>query len=207
MQIRNRIKELRTVSPDEVAPNPRNWRTHPKEQRDALRGVLSQVGIAAPVIAYHSARHNGLVLIDGHERMTVGVPFPAVILDVDDAEADVLLATFDPLTNMAGTDTALLDDLLRDISTDSPAVSAMLDALATEAGIVPNSDDWGAALGGLATGDRAPFQQMTFTLSDAQTELVKRALAAAKDAGDFVDTGNENSNGNALARIAEAYLD
>ena len=135
MNIRNRIKELRVVTPDEVAPNPRNWRTHPQAQRDALRGVLAQVGIAAPVIAYESP--TGLMLIDGHERMTVGVPFPAVILDVNEQEAAVLLATFDPLTNMAETDAEALDALLREVSTDSPAVAQMLDELAQDAGIVP----------------------------------------------------------------------
>lgn len=138
MQIRNRILETRLVAPDEVAPNTRNWRTHPQAQRDALRGVLADIGIAAPVIAYHSARvGGGLVLIDGHERMTVGVPFPCAILDVSDAEADTLLATFDPLGAMAETDGAALDALLRDVSTDSPAVQAMLDELAQAAGIVP----------------------------------------------------------------------
>jgi hypothetical protein len=58
----------------------------------------------------------------------------------------------------------------------------------------------------LEDGDRAPFQQMTFTLSDAQAETVKQAMEHAKQAEPFIETGNENSNGNALARIAEAYL-
>jgi ParB family chromosome partitioning protein len=65
--------------------------------------------------------------------------------------------------------------------------------------------DWAGAMGALPEGDRAPFQQMTFTLSDEQAEAVKRALRAAQDVGPFVGTGNENSNGNALARICEAY--
>jgi len=58
----------------------------------------------------------------------------------------------------------------------------------------------------LASGDREPFQQMTFTLSDDQAQDVKRAMDAAKKAGPFVDSVNENSNGNALARIVEVYL-
>jgi hypothetical protein len=78
VNIRNRIIEVRLVTPEEVAPNPKNWRTHPQAQRDALRGILADVGIVAPVIAYETP--NGLMLIDGHERMTVGVPFPCCII-------------------------------------------------------------------------------------------------------------------------------
>ena len=54
--------------------------------------------------------------------------------------------------------------------------------------------------------DRAPFQQMTFTLHDDQAEQVREAIKLAKTAGAFVDTDNENSNGNALARICETYI-
>lgn len=71
---------------------------------------------------------------------------------------------------------------------------------------VPGDEDWAGALGDLPDGDRAPFQQMTFTVSDEQAEQIGRALEKAKDAAPFADTGNENSNGNALARICEVYL-
>lgn len=67
-------------------------------------------------------------------------------------------------------------------------------------------DVWSDALGALPQGDKAPFQQMTFTVSDEQAEQVKRALEAAKRVAPFVDTGNENSNGNALARVCEVFL-
>jgi hypothetical protein len=72
-------------------------------------------------------------------------------------------------------------------------------------GDVPE-DEWSDALGGLPTGDKAPFQQMTFTVSDEQAEQVKRALGAARHMGPFVDSGNENGNGNALARVCEVFL-
>jgi len=57
----------------------------------------------------------------------------------------------------------------------------------------------------LADGDRAPFQQITFTLHDSQVEVVRKAMGKAKAAGEFTGSPNENSNGNALARIAEAF--
>jgi len=56
----------------------------------------------------------------------------------------------------------------------------------------------------LPDGDKEPFQQMTFTLSDEQAEIVKDKLKLAKQ-NDFGDTGNENSNGNALWWICNSY--
>lgn len=61
------------------------------------------------------------------------------------------------------------------------------------------------AFGALPTGDKEPFQQMTFTLHDTQAEVVRRAIERAKAAGPFHGP-NANSNGNALAHMAEAYL-
>jgi ParB family chromosome partitioning protein len=66
--------------------------------------------------------------------------------------------------------------------------------------------DEASAFGALPDEDRAPFQQMTFTLHDTQAEQVREALSLAKAAGAFVDSENENSNGNALARICETYI-
>ena len=37
MKIRDRIKELRRVKASELLPHPKNWRTHPQEQADAMR--------------------------------------------------------------------------------------------------------------------------------------------------------------------------
>jgi hypothetical protein len=53
----------------------------------------------------------------------------------------------------------------------------------------------------LPDGDKEPFQQMTFTLADAQAEYIKERIKEAKKANDFDNAnkyGNENSNGNAL---------
>ena len=57
----------------------------------------------------------------------------------------------------------------------------------------------------LADGDREPFQQMAFTLHDDQAHEVNSALDKSKAMGAFGDTGNENGNGNALARICEVF--
>jgi hypothetical protein len=56
----------------------------------------------------------------------------------------------------------------------------------------------------LPSGDKAPFQQMTFTLADEQAEQIKSAISDIKQTEEYkyVETlGNENTNGNALYLI------
>ena len=65
------------------------------------------------------------------------------------------------------------------------------------------SDEFGEAFS-LPDGDKAPFQQMTFTLADEQAEQIKNAIADIKQTEEYkyAETmGNENSNGNALYLI------
>src|SRR6266481_1132618 len=110
MQIRDRIKELRRVPASQLQPNPLNWRTHPKRQQDALRGILAEVGYADALLARETPA-GGLMLIDGHLRAetTPDALVPVLILDVDEAEAAKILATLDPLAAMAQADASRLD--------------------------------------------------------------------------------------------------
>jgi len=81
-----------------------------------------------------------------------------------------------------------------------------LDALLAELQDVPNGDEWANAFNGLPDEDRQPFRQMTFTLHDSQANQVDRAIAIAKKTGDFEDSPNQNSNGNALSLICELFV-
>ena len=204
---RNRIKALEYVDAADLTAHPGNWREHPAAQAEALKGVLSEVGIAGALLAYRSERQGGaLVVIDGHLRKDAAPQkWPVLILDVSDSEADYILSTHDPLAAMATADAGALDALLSSVQSGAAAVQSMLAELAARSSI-PTGDDWDSAFGGLPDEDRAPFQQMTFTLHDEQAEQVKAALTAAKMLGPFVDSPNENSNGNALARIAEVFI-
>jgi ParB-like chromosome segregation protein Spo0J len=203
VNIRNRVKELRYVPASQLQPNPKNWRTHPEAQQNALRGILAEVGIAGAVLARETPE-GGLMLIDGHLRTDVmhDQEIPVLVLDVDEAEADKLLATIDPLGAMAEADADKLRELLEEVETASEALADMFTELAEEAGMFDAGE---VDAPELADGDREPFQQMTFTLHDSQVEALRVAINAAKAAGPFDGSPNENSNGNALARIAEAY--
>jgi hypothetical protein len=66
MKLRDRIVELRRVPASSLARNPKNWHLHPIDQQNALRGILSEIGISAAAIAVE--RPEGLVLISGQLR-------------------------------------------------------------------------------------------------------------------------------------------
>lgn len=145
MLLRNRIKELRWVEAGSLKPNPKNWRTHPEQQQNALKGVLAEVGIADACIA-RELEDGSLMLIDGHLRAETITTnrIPVLVLDVDEAEADKLLATLDPLAAMAESDAAKLDELLRNVDTGSEALQQMMASTATQAGLyetLSNSDE------------------------------------------------------------------
>lgn len=141
MQLKDRIKELRRVPASELLPNPKNWRTHGDDQRDALKGVLAEIGIADATLA-RELPDGQLMLIDGHLRAeTAGDSIiPVLILDVDEAEADKILLTLDPLAAMAGADKIKLDAILREVEVSAPAVEEMLAELANDAGLYRDED-------------------------------------------------------------------
>lgn len=72
-----------------------------------------------------------------------------------------------------------------------------------------NQDDYGTDFA-LNSGDKKPIQQMAFTLSDGQAEMIKnciqRILAVYGDECVEVD-GNKNKNGNALAKIVSLWAE
>ncbi|MBN2022485.1 MAG: ParB N-terminal domain-containing protein [Pirellulales bacterium] len=138
MNIRDRIKELRRVKAATLRPHPRNWRTHPPGQRDALRGLLAEIGYADALLA-RELPDGSLELIDGHLRAetTPEADVPVLVLDLDDQEAAKLLALLDPLAALAGTDRDVLADLAANLEIHNDAARRVLDNLLSEPPIPP----------------------------------------------------------------------
>jgi DNA modification methylase len=132
-KFRDRVRELRRVKASELVPNPKNWRRHPKEQSAALKGLLAEIGYADALIA-RELPDGRLILIDGHLRAetTKNAMVPVLILDVTEAEADKLLLTLDPLAAMALADQDQVRALLETVRTDSQAVAALLERVASQ---------------------------------------------------------------------------
>ena len=153
MKIRDRIKELRRVRAGDLQPHPHNWRTHPESQRNALRGVLAEVGYADALLV-RELPDGSLQLIDGHLRAetTPDMEVPVLVLDVDEREAAKLLALIDPLAGMAEADAGVLAELLATVDTENAAVQELLDRMLADAE-VPSEEE--AARGNAVRGRRA----------------------------------------------------
>ena len=113
---RSRITHYGEAAPGELLANPKNWRTHPQAQQDALEGALRRVGVVQNVVVNERSGR----LIDGHLRarmaITSGQPIvPVTYVNLSDEEESLILATIDPVTGLAGTDQKLLDSLITDI--------------------------------------------------------------------------------------------
>lgn len=134
VEIRDRVRELRRVKAGELRANPANYREHGEYQTKVLQSVLNRIGYADALLAREDEA--GLLhLIDGHLRASLDPEqeVPVLIIDVDAAEADELLATIDPLAALATINgeklTALTDSIRPRVEGDDVAM-AFIDQLA-----------------------------------------------------------------------------
>ena len=102
---------------------------------------MAEVGVADALLARKDA-DGRLVLIDGHLRadLLADQVVPVLVLDVNEAEADKLLLTLDPLAKMADVDRAALDVLLAQDEEKSGAIAELLKQMADQAGLHREGD-------------------------------------------------------------------
>jgi hypothetical protein len=214
MQIRDRIKELRRVPARQLRPNPKNWRTHPQEQADALRGVLAEVGIADACIA-REMPDGSLMLLDGHLRTETlgGELVPVLVLDVNEEEADKILATLDPLAILAEQDDQKLYDLLNSVESQNASLQEFLksnldDVTQMLLEAIEKQDEATAdATGGEqeqasdADEPSAVYVNFSFPLTPNQERIVRAAVRVGKEHFGVVNTGD------AIAQICKQWAD
>jgi len=141
-RFRDRIVELIRVKGSELLANESNFRTHGAAQRDAMRGLLQEVGFVGALIA-RRLPDKSLQLIDGHMRADIAPEemVPVLIVDLTDEEMLKVLATYDPVGALAAKDDAKLAELLKKVSTDNADVTRMLADLDPERGSVKPGDE------------------------------------------------------------------
>ena len=85
--------------------------------------MLAEIGYADALLA-RELPDGRLMLIDGHLRaeVTPAATVPVLVVDLDEAEADKLLLTLDPLAAMAEVDGERIQSLLETVQTNDKAI-------------------------------------------------------------------------------------
>lgn len=130
-EIRTRIVGHDAVAPDQLLANPGNYRRHPAEQREALRGSLEELGWLKEVIVNVTTGH----VIDGHARIEEalerGTPtIPVTYVELSPDEERIALAVLDPISAMARHDDKALAELLEGLEAHDARLAAFLSDLA-----------------------------------------------------------------------------
>lgn len=114
--MKDRIQKLIKVKASELRGHPDNWRLHPDHQKGALTALMNEIGIVDAVIARET--EDGLQLLDGHLRTEILAEqeVPVLIVDLDDKEAAQMLATFDPIGDLALVDDEAFGRLMPDLT-------------------------------------------------------------------------------------------
>jgi ParB family transcriptional regulator, chromosome partitioning protein len=194
---------------DRLAPYERNARTHSTEQVAQIAASIQEFGFTNPILVDGA---DGILA--GHGRLAAAkdmglAEVPVIVLDHLSAEQRrAYILADNQLALNAGWDMELLQQEIVGLNLADFDLSLLGFDDDRIAGLLEGGADVQELeeMPTLPSGDREPFQQMTFTLHDDQAEIIKEAVQKAKDMGPFADTVNENSNGNGLARVAELFL-
>lgn len=194
----------------EIKFDKRNYRKHGDKNKELIKKSLEECGTGRSIIIDNE---NEIIGGNGVYEQAKKLNIPVKIIETDGTELIAIKRT-DLATNdekrkqLAVMDNSTSDSseweleaLAEDFSQDE------LEFMGLEG--FESLEDAETEMPELASGDKAPFQQMTFTLADAQSETIKEALEQMKasEKYKYIETyGNENSNGNALFCIIEEWL-
>ncbi len=126
----NRIVSYSAEDPKSLTANPHNFRRHPKGQRLALNAMIADVGMVQPVIVNANTGR----IIDGHLRVDLAIEqgqssMPVIWVDVSADEEMKILATLDPIGNMATTDAGILDALIGQLTPPDKIIADVWETL------------------------------------------------------------------------------
>lgn len=128
--IENRIVGHGEESPHQLLANPFNWRIHPTYQQEALADVLDEVGWVRRIIVNKTTGH----IVDGHLRVMEAMKndeqrVPVAYVELTETEEAAILATFDPIKELAQKNDQRAQALADRVRARSNALKLMVESL------------------------------------------------------------------------------
>lgn len=185
-----------------LKPYEKNTRKHQKKDIDNIARSIEKFGMNDPIGIWKDN-----IIVEGHGRLLackqLGMTeVPCVRLDhlTDEQRREYAIAH---------NSTAELSEWDLDILTDELA-ELDFSGFDFDFGIDTEYEDenYGDEFS-LKDGDREPIQNMTFTFSDDEAEIIKEAISEMKKTDKFKEYDNplnKNGNGNALFLVVEEWL-
>jgi ParB family chromosome partitioning protein len=194
--------KIETISIDDLIPYVNNARTHDEAQVAQIAASIKEFGFNNPILIDSKSG-----IIAGHGRLAAARKLglkevPAIRLDhLTDVQRKAYIIADNKLALNAGWDFELLRLELSELDIDLDLIGFDEKELAD---ILGNAEITG--LPELPDGDKSVLEQITFTLHREQAETIKNAMAIVKKDFDITNSLNDNSNGNAIAFIAELFI-
>ena len=186
----------------DLTPDPQNARQHDDKNLKAIMGSLKEFGQRKPIVITEAGvivAGNGTV--EAAKRLGwLDIEVVKVPSDWTDAQVKAFAIADNRTAELANWNTEVLSSQLIELQELNVKIEAF--GFDQEQSTM---DDFADALDGLLK-PKGDIEQITFTLHTDQAQLIREALAVSKGMGDFGDTGNTNTNGNAITRIVEIWL-
>jgi hypothetical protein len=197
-------KQTTNIKSTELIADDKNFNKGSENGAEMIRKSFQKFGSGRSILIDKNNR-----IIAGNKSVEYSGIDDVLIVESDGTQLIAVKRTDIDLDSPQGREMALADNASAkaNIVFDAELIEAELgEAVCEEWGIDVGvklddemSDDFT-----LASGDKEPFQQMTFTLADEQAEQIKNAIDDIKRTEEYKyceTMGNENSNGNALYLI------
>lgn len=197
-------EKLEIVDISKLIPYANNARTHSDEQIKKIQSSLREFGFINPVLIDKDCG-----IIAGHGRVEAAkregmTEVPCVWVEhLTETQKRAYILADNKLAEYADWNQSFLTLEIEEL------LNVDFDINIT--GFTQNNinvDDYTEEFS-LREGDRAPIQNMTFTFSDDEAEVIKEAISEMKHTdkySDYQNPNNINSNGNALFLVVQEWI-
>jgi ParB family transcriptional regulator, chromosome partitioning protein len=194
--------KIEKIAIDKLLLDPANARKHGQKNLDSIKGSLAKFGQQKPIVVNAD---NVIVAGNGTMQAAKELGWKEINIVRTDLKGSDITA-FGIADNRTSELAEWDDKVLQEVLESLKAEDFDLSVIGFDDEDLGRYSIDGIGMPKLPDGEKAPFQQKTFTLHDSQAESIDCAVELAKAQGGDKSDLNENTNGNAIAFICDFFI-
>jgi ParB family transcriptional regulator, chromosome partitioning protein len=194
--------QIEKIAIDKLLLDPANARKHGQKNLDSIKGSLAKFGQQKPIVVNAD---NVIVAGNGTMQAAKELGWKEINIVRTDLKGSDITA-FGIADNRTSELAEWDDKVLQEVLESLKAEDFDLSVIGFDDEDLGRYSIDGIGMPKLPDGEKAPFQQKTFTLHDSQAESIDCAVELAKAQGGDKSDLNENTNGNAIAFICDFFI-